>query len=99
MAKNNLANSDGESEIPQPVKARDYVAEIGGNFNLHNATALFGSGGAIKALQTYAQFGGHGVFDEHELKSSLFGGLGAPGMDAAGAERSAKINAALNDLK
>lgn len=74
----------------------DYVAEIGANFNLHNATALFGDN-AIKALQIYAQHGGHGVISEDEFKSSLFGGLSAP--LEADTTRRAKINDALNALK
>ena len=93
MAEKTVKTDTGEKT---ESKAVDYIAQIGGNFNLHNATAIFGGATAVKALQAYAQFGGHGVFDEAEFRSSLFGGLGAPA--ANDTARRTAINDALNKL-
>jgi hypothetical protein len=92
-----MANTDSkdakQTAAAEPV---DYVRKIGANFNLHNATAIFGKDKALPALQAYAQHGGHGVITEGEYTDQLFGGLGAPSdTDAA---RQTAINNALNKL-
>ena len=88
-----MADAENESATAQV----DYVEQIGGNFNLHNATAIFGKANAVKALQAYAQHGGHGVLEEADYTNNLFGGLGA--IDGKNTEARDKINAALNNLK
>lgn len=59
----------------ESLRSRDYVAEIGGNFNIRNATMMFGKD-AVKALDVYAKHAGNGLFTEDEYNSNIFGGLG-----------------------
>ncbi len=94
--KPNTEDGKANEGADVPAKEIDYVKKIGGNFNLHNATALFGEENAVQALQAYAQFGGHGVITEADFKSSLFGGLGAPAEEDT--QRRGAINTALNNL-
>lgn len=55
----------------------DLVSEIG-TLTYPKAAVRFGKSRAIEIMQQVALLGGHGVFDEAELKSPLFGGLAMP---------------------
>jgi hypothetical protein len=76
-------------------KATDFIAKIGGNLHFANAAEIFGKDKAIAALKAFATAGGHGLFEDAELNSPLFGGFATPD-DAA---TQAKINAALAEVK
>jgi hypothetical protein len=72
-----------KSESPSPAKAEkavDLVTEIG-TLTYPRAVQHFGKDRAIDAMQRVAAIGGHGLFEEDELKSPLFGGLAMPSPD------------------
>jgi hypothetical protein len=70
-----------KSETPNPPAAKaekvDLITEIG-TLTYPRAVAHFGKDRAIDVMQRVAAIGGHGLFDENELKSPLFGGLAMP---------------------
>ena len=83
-----------KTEVKAAAKV-DYLSKIGGNLHLANAEEIFGKGKAVEALKAFSGAGGHGLFEESELRSPLFGGFATP-EDVA---LKTAINAALNDLK
>lgn len=92
----NTDSKDAKQTAAAAAEPVDYVRKIGENFNLHNATAIFGKDKALLAMQAYAQHGDYGLFTEGEYTDHLFGGFGAPAeTDVAHRTR---INNALNKL-
>jgi hypothetical protein len=83
-----------KSESPSPAKAEkavDLVTEIG-TLTYPRAVQHFGKDRAIDAMQRVAAIGGHGLFEEDELKSPLFGGLAMPSPDTVIAPRRADFD-------
>lgn len=81
-----------ETKTETKSAAVDYAKKIGGTLTLAKAEEVFGKAHAIEAMKSFAVAGGHGQFDESELRAPLFGGL-------AMSPDTAQINAALNALE
>lgn len=70
-----------ETPTPQPKTAADLVGEIG-TLTYPRAIAAFGEQNAVHVMKEVARIGGHGIFEEAELRHPLFGGLAMPHPDS-----------------
>lgn len=70
-------NSDTAAANNAPASKTPLVDEIG-TLTYPRAVQRFGKERAIAVMQKVAELGGHGMFEEAELKSPLFGGLAMP---------------------
>lgn len=79
-----MGNEDTNKENTPPAAAKaakgDLVTEIG-TLTYPRAVQNFGKERAIEVMQKVAEIGGHGLFDETQLTSPLFGGLAMPAPD------------------
>lgn len=90
-----MADETKETKTETKAAKTDYLSKIGANFNLVNAEEIFGKTHAVAALKAFSSSGLHGMFEESELRSPLFGGFATP--DDSGLKTA--INAALNNLE
>jgi hypothetical protein len=72
-------NQSGEptTSAPQASAKPDLVGEIG-TLTYARAVKAFGKDKALEVLHKVAQIGGHGMFDDNDFLSPLFGGLQMP---------------------
>jgi hypothetical protein len=83
---------DKKVDTPKAAeKSVDLVTEIG-TLTYPRAVQHFGKDRAIDVMQRVAAIGGHGLFEENELKSPLFGGLAMPSPDTVIAPRRADFD-------
>lgn len=79
MAK---ASEDQQSQQgPAPSAKPDLVGQIG-TLTYPRAVENFGKENALKVLHKVAEIGGHGMFDDKDFLSPLFGGLQMPSAGA-----------------
>lgn len=79
MAKDK-ENQDGQAAAEQPAEKPDLVTQIG-TLTYGRAVKNFGKEKALEVLHKVAEIGGHGLFDDRDFLSPLFGGLQMPSPD------------------
>jgi hypothetical protein len=72
-----MANNSDAAANSTPASKTPLVDEIG-TLTYPRAVQRFGKDKAIAVMHKVAEIGGHGMFEEAEFKSPLFGGLGMP---------------------
>lgn len=85
-----------ENNAPAPAAPADLVTQIG-TLTYPRAVENFGKDRAVAVIQQVALIGGHGFFDEAEIKSPLFGGLAMPDPAKVMAPRDEEFPATMPD--
>ncbi len=80
-----MANEENKPPTTPPAEAKpkakpDLVTEIG-TLTYPRAVAAFGKDQALKAMHSVAAIGGHGLFEDSDFISPMFGGLAMPSPD------------------
>lgn len=73
-----MAENNGNTNLATPpTKKSDLVSEIG-TLTYPRAVERFGKDKAISVLHQVAAIGGHGLFEDSDFLSPMFGGLAMP---------------------
>ncbi len=76
--------------VATPAKKADLVAEIG-TLTYPKAVRYFGDN-ALEVMKQTAAIGGHGLFEEGEFTSPVFGGLAMPNKNVAMPDKASYAN-------
>jgi len=71
---------NGNTPPAAPAKKADIVSEIG-TLTYPRAVQNFGKDLALSIMHQVAAIGGHGLFEDSDFQSPLFGGLAMPSPD------------------